>query len=274
MSPSILVQVQAAIESGRANATQIATIIRADPALLGTTLRLVNSAFFGLPQPIGRPTAAVAYLGLQEIHRLVVSASLINTFSKTPGVELRALWRHSTLTGLVARDLIKSRARWLSSSVGWTLGLLHDVGSLCRLTVEPETEARVAEYCEVEEALPDEAEEVLGLCPSTQWGRELCEEWRLPVAFQTVASHHRHGVAPRTAAVDDAAYLAIVSAAALIARLVGSPLRQEIRAAVASRVCVLLDCNETELWDLLAQAHALRPEAEHALGELLRGPKS
>jgi len=271
MSPLVLTRVQAAIESGTANAAHVATIIRTDPTLTATVLRLVNSAWFGLPQPIGRPTAAVAYLGLSEVHRLVVTASVINSFRSVGGPELRRIWHHATLTGLIARQLAKGRARWLSSSIAWTLGLLHDMGSLVRLAVEPATEARVVAYVQANEALSEEAEAALGLTPSPLWGRALAEHWKLPALFSLVAANHRTGVAPRTAAVDDAAYLTMVSAASLMAQLVARPLREDVRAGLTTRVCMLLDCDATELWDLLASAHALNVEAEAALGELMRG---
>ncbi|MFO0746653.1 MAG: HDOD domain-containing protein [Myxococcota bacterium] len=183
------------------------------------------------------------------------------------GRAARAVFRHAHRPS--------SPATWwrraVSGSVGWTLGLLHDIGSLVRLAVDRDTEVQIAAYCEAEEALPEEAESALGATASTVWGRELCEEWRLPSAFHLVASHHRSGVAPRTSAVDDAAYLAIVSASSLIARLVGSPLRPEVREAASIRAAVLLDCEERDLWDLLANAHALRAEADRGVNELLRG---
>ncbi len=248
--------------------TYTSTLVVRDSA---TFLRLVNSAWFGLPQPIGRPTAAVAYLGLSEIQRLVVMASVVNTFRSFNGPELRQAWHHATLTGLVARQLTRSRARWLSSSVAWTLGLLHDIGALVRLTVDPDVEQRVVAYTGAQEALPEEAEAALGLAPSTAWGRALCEQWRLPSLFVLVAGHHRTGVAPKSATVDDAAYLALVSAASLIARLVARPLREDVRAGVATRVCMLLDCDAEALWDLLASAHSLNVEAEAAVNDLLRG---
>jgi len=271
MSPAVLGRVQSAIDSGKSTASQVAAIIRTDPTLVGTVLRLVNSAWFGLPQPIGRPTAAVAYLGLSEIHRLVVTASVINTFRSIGNGQLKDLWHHATLTALIARQLTRSRARWLSSSVAWTLGLLHDIGSLARLAVDPDTELRVASYCKAHEAMPDEAETALALSSSTIWGRALCEQWHLPPLFAMVAQHHRSGVAPKSASVDDAAYLALVSAASHMARLVARPLREDVRSGLATRVCMLLDCDANELWDLLAGAHALNLEAQASVDELMRG---
>lgn len=271
MSPVVLIRVQAAIDSGSTNASHVAAMIRADPALTATVLRLVNSAWFGLPQPIGKPTAAVAYLGLSEIHRLVVTASVINGFRSSNASELKRIWHHATLTGLIARQLTKARARWLSSSIAWTLGLLHDVGSLVRLVVEPELEARVAAWTQANEALPEEAEVAFGARPATAWGRALTEHWRLPSLFTLVATHHRTGLAPRTTALDDAAYLTIVSAASLMAHLVSRPLREDVRASLTTRVCVLLDCDPSELWDLLASAHALNAETGAAMTEVLRG---
>lgn len=269
MSPSILVDVQHAIDDGVSGAGQLARIIRRDPALVATVLRLINSSFYGLPQPIARPTTAIAYLGSGEIQRLVITASVVNAFNRVDRDALAVFWRHASLTAMIARDLTRRRARWLSPSIAWSLGLLHDIGGLALLAVEPETHGRLMAHREAHQGTVEEAEVALGLPSLTTWGGVICREWRLPAIFEIVATHHRDVALPASVASDDADYLRFVAAGSRLAQLVSAPLREDTRAAVADGVMALLGVDATGLWDALVETHQLRDEAERSVADLL-----
>ncbi|HRE91864.1 MAG TPA: HDOD domain-containing protein, partial [Myxococcota bacterium] len=137
---------QAAIRSETANAAAVAAIIQKDPGLLATVLRLVNSSYYGLPQRITRPAAAVAYLGLAEVLRVVVTAAIVQAFGPARHTGLRPLWRHASHTALIAQALTRRFARWLPAVSSWTLGLLHDLGSFARLVSDSESQVRINHY--------------------------------------------------------------------------------------------------------------------------------
>ena len=269
MSPTILVEVQQALDDGVSGAPHLSRIVRRDPALVVTILRLINSAFYGLPQQITRPTTAIAYLGNQEIYRLVITASVVNTFRRIDRRLLESFWRHATLTALLTRDLTRARARWLSTSVAWTLGLLHDVGALACLSIDPDAYARIDAWCAAHHGLPEEAERALGVAPLTAYGAILCREWRLPPVFSLAATGHRTGVSSTQASVDDADYLRFIASASALARLVTTPLRDEVRERLVTRVSELLGIDSQAFWDLVIETHKLRDEAERAVGDLL-----
>lgn len=269
MSPTILIEVQHAIEDGVSGAGHLARIIRRDPALVATILRLINSSFYGLPQPIARPTTAIAYLGSAEIHRLVITASVVNAFRRVDRDALAAFWRHASLTAMVARDLTRRRGRWLSPSVAWSLGLLHDIGALALLSVEPETHARLVAHRASHQGDAAEAERALGVTPLTTWGGVICREWRLPPIFEVVASRHRDVAPPEGVTADDADYLRFVAAGSRLAQLVNAPLREDARASMADGVMTLLGVDSDGLWDALVETHQLRDEAERSVADLL-----
>ena len=68
-------------------------------------LQLVNSAFFGLHQPMANPGEAVAYLGLNTIKGLVLSLQIFSLFErvKIRGFSYEELWVHCWLTGSVGQ---------------------------------------------------------------------------------------------------------------------------------------------------------------------------
>jgi|GEM_PF-3338051 len=269
MSPTILTEVQQALDDGVSGAQHLSRIVRRDPALVVTMLRLINSAFYGLPQQITRPTTAIAYLGNQEVYRLVITASIVNTFRRVDPTLLEAFWRQSTLTALLTRDLTRSRARWLSTSTAWTLGLLHDVGALACLSIDPDAYARINEWRDVHHGLPDEAERALGVAPLTAYGAILCREWKLPHLFEVTAIAHRTGIAPADCSVDEADYLRYTAAASGLAHLVNDQLRDDVRDRLVSHVCELLNVDSHAFWDLVIETHKLRDEAERSVSDLL-----
>ncbi len=270
MSPTVLVQVQAAIRQENAGAPQVAAILQSDPGLLATVLRLVNSPYYGLPQRITRPTAAVAYLGLSEVLRVVVTASILQAFGPTRHAALRPFWRHATLTALIAQALTRRFARWLAPITSWTLGLLHDLGALARLSTEPDAQLRIVNYANDYRCLHEEAELALALMPATDIGRRLASSWDLPPIFALVLGDHRLGVPTLESSGDDVLHLQHVAAAASLALIVSRPLRDDIRAVLCQQVVDLLALeNDEELLSLLDLADELMPEAEHALAELI-----
>jgi len=271
MSPAILIEVQRRLSDGVSGAGQISKVIRNDPALVATVLRLVNSAAFGLPHAVQRPTAAIAYLGTDEVYRLVVTATLFNTFTADDQANLQELWRHATLTALASRELVRTRARWLSSSMAWTLGLLHDIGSLVYITVAPEEARAAAQHRANHRCLPEETEAALGLVASTEVARGLCHTWRLPFQVELAATRHRTGRPCDGATEDDATMLAYVSAASYLTRLVSEGLRDDVRFVVTDRIQDILQCDAGELWELLSMVHGLREEADVTATHLAGG---
>lgn len=269
MSPTILQEVQQALDDGVSGAQHLSRIVRRDPALVVTMLRLINSAFYGLPQQITRPTTAIAYLGNQEVYRLVITASIVNTFRRVDRTLLEAFWRQATLAALLTRDLTRSRARWLSTSTAWTLGLLHEVGALACLAIDPTAYLRISEWRGTYHGLPEEAERALGVAPLTAYGAILCREWRLPHLFEVAAVGHRTGIAPADTSVDEADYLRFTAAASGLAHLVNDPLRDDVRDRLAEHVCELLNVDSHTFWDLVIETHKLRDEAERSVSDLL-----
>ncbi len=268
-SPEILVRLQRMLDDGRSGAADIAGVLGRDPGLVAAVLRVVNSAFYGLPQAIKRLTIAVAYLGQAEIHRLVVATSIVNAFRVVDRKLLEPFWVRSHLTGLMARTLVRSRATWLSQSLGWTLGLLHDLGTLVRIRLTPADHARVMAYRAQHLTLDEDAELALDVVPTPIFGAALCRAWELPGPIELVIRSCRTGLAPVAAKAETAEYIRLIAAASLAASVATSPLSDEVIERVQSRVCQALDADDAVFWGLVAEARARVPEATRTVHDEL-----
>src|SRR5579863_4760613 len=89
--------------------SQIAEIIRRDPSLTSRLLRLVNSVYYGMSNPIKNIEEAVFYLGVRQIRQLAVVTPVIEDLLKLAGnqkFDWHEFWRHSIGTALMTRDVI------------------------------------------------------------------------------------------------------------------------------------------------------------------------
>jgi len=268
-SPRILADLQAMLSDKTSGAAEIGALLSRDPGLVATLLGLVNSAYYGLAERVLDARLAVAYLGTNEVHRLVVVAAIANAFTRLSPSMLRSYWLQAHLTANISRRLVETRAVWLSRSCAWSVGLLHDVGALVRMKLEPEVwqefEARRVSL----QVLPEEAEEVLGLAPTPIFGGILCRAWELPGPFEIVCRSSRTGVAPAACRADTAEYVRLISAASFLARLELDALGEPSREEASRRVIDTLSIADGELRQLLVLTRELRERAEQSVDAYL-----
>ena len=73
--PEVCIQVQALADSPHTTAADIGDVVGKDTALTTRLLKLVNSAYFSLPQKIDTVTRAVNMIGMRELRNLTMAAS-------------------------------------------------------------------------------------------------------------------------------------------------------------------------------------------------------
>jgi HD-like signal output (HDOD) protein len=170
----------------------VAAVIEADMAMSAKLLQLVNSAFFGLGQPIADVCQAATYLGLNTIRDLVLSIEVFKPCSDaTPAVRrfLADLQARSTWTGCVARQVFEGND---SSGMAFTAGMLHDIGMLVMATRLPEPYADTLANCEkTKRPLHVVEQETFGVSHA-EIGAYLLGVWGLPYPIlEAAAYHHR-----------------------------------------------------------------------------------
>jgi putative nucleotidyltransferase with HDIG domain len=190
--PEVTVQIIKTVEDPKSSAQQLHKIVSHDPALATRILKVVNSAFYGLPGQIGSIERAIVLLGLNGIKNIAVAASLGQLFRGAKlcdGFTAKDLWTHCIAVGVTARDLARNLRLDLPDEA-FLAGLIHDVGILISLQTYPEKLREVCEavkasrgdFCELER-------QVIGL-DHQQLGMGLAEQWKFPRACQLVAGYH------------------------------------------------------------------------------------
>ena len=78
--PQVTIKIIEIVQDPRSTAHDLHQIVRNDPALSARVLRVVNSAFYGLPGQIGSIDRAIMLLGLNAVKNIAIAASLSKLF--------------------------------------------------------------------------------------------------------------------------------------------------------------------------------------------------
>jgi HD-like signal output (HDOD) protein len=171
---------------------QLHDIILHDPALAARVLKVVNSAFYGVPRRVGSIERAILILGVRGVKTVAVAASLGALFAGTAiceGFTGKDLWLHSIAVAVAARDL--ARATRLSfPDEAFLAALVHDIGLLLALQARPDELRLVChavrtgggDFCNLERQFIGFDHQELGM--------SLAARWRLPASCQLAAGYH------------------------------------------------------------------------------------
>src|SRR6187549_3386357 len=128
--PEITLKIIQLVESPTSTAQDLHKVINNDPALCSRILKVVNSAFYGLPGQIGSINRAIVLLGLNAVKNIAIAASLAKLFrggDLTPNFSAKSLWTHSVITAATAK-MLSDRIGLSVSDEAFLSGLMHDIG--------------------------------------------------------------------------------------------------------------------------------------------------
>lgn len=179
--PEVYLKLQELINSDDFSMTEVADVISLDPAISARLLRMVNSSFFGLATQIDTLGHAINYLGVQQVHDLVLSTSIAQSFSEMNNEEfnLHKYWQQCVFSAIAARELAVL-CNVLNSERLFVSGLLRDVGHLMMYQSIPELMTQASNKSEQEHIPLHLAEQQLFNFDYAQIGAELLENWNLP----------------------------------------------------------------------------------------------
>jgi len=195
-----------------ADARRIAELVKSEPAIAASVLRVANSAAFGGLGAVGELDEAIARIGLRQVGGLATAVGHKGHFeSRDPERArlLRVLWDHAVTTALAARRLAAMNGR--DPAEAYLSGLLHDAGKLLALKgvdwLEKRSRAPLSDRI---------VGEILVLL-HTDLGHHTLTAWKIaPSVCEVARDHHRE------ARADDSPTLIWVRAGNVISRKLGT----------------------------------------------------
>jgi len=196
--PQAYVQISRMINSPTCSAIDIGKIIAQDTDLSARLLKIVNSAFYGIPVPIDTISRAVTIVGTSDLHDLVLATSASRIFKDIPGelMDMGEFWGMSVYTGIVASTLAE-KCNILHSERLFVQGMLHDIGRLPIYLRLPQKARDVLLITDGNyDLIPAAEQDVLGFTHA-EVGALLTRAWNLPESIQTITRyHHQPQLAP------------------------------------------------------------------------------
>jgi len=195
--PEITLKIIELVENPRSTAQDLHKVIANDPALVALILKVVNSAFYGLPGQIGNINRAIVLLGLNAVKNIVIAASLTKLFrggKLCPHFDAKELWTHSIAVGVMSKMLVAKINNTLPDEA-FLAGLIHDIGILVELQAFREPLIQIVERAALEEGRYIDIEtSILGV-DHQALGAGLTTKWKFPRSFQYVTGHHHNPMA-------------------------------------------------------------------------------
>jgi len=191
--PEIYLRVSQQLEDENASVEQIGITVQNDPAISSRVLKMVNSAYYGLPNQVASIDQAVTLLGRERLKHTLIGSVLRGVFSSQddPAFSMQAFWQHSIKTAIIARHLAQQSTQIDEPEAMFTAGLLHDIGKLLLINKYPERMLAAEEYM-IQKRVDILSAELsqIGLT-HTAVGEALMDHWGLPkLLIDCAASHH------------------------------------------------------------------------------------
>lgn len=177
------------------DARKIASIISRDPVIAAKTLRLANSAYYGVRNRITTLNHAVSMLGIDSIRQMVFGFYFMDITLKggKSGFNVDRFWHHSMATAFLAEAITRRlEVQMVGGAEAYLAGLIHDIGKYLLYRHNKDRFRHTHEMMEIEGLAPEEAErEVFGIDHAIVGGW-LAERWNLPPGLiESVVFHHR-----------------------------------------------------------------------------------
>jgi putative nucleotidyltransferase with HDIG domain len=189
--PDVLAAVLEAFEDPNASAGRLTQVVSSDPALAVRVLRRVNSAQYALRSRLTTIQQAIAYLGMQKLRDLAVTASVSQVFVQDETVgpySRRRLWQHMVAVAVCAR-LVATKLQIPQFETAFLAGLLHDMGIILEDQHVHPLFQRVIQSIRAGRRLTDAEQQWLGF-DHTTLGHRVADKWRFPPVIRAAIRFH------------------------------------------------------------------------------------
>ena len=194
--PEIYLRVSEQLEDETKSVQQIGSTVQNDPAITSRVLKMVNSAYYGLPNQVASVAQAVSLLGRERLKHILIGSVLRGVFSgqDNPAFSMQEFWQHSIKTAIIARQLARQVSEIQEPETMFTAGLLHDIGKLLLINKFPERMLVAEEYM-IQKRVDILTAELAQIgVTHTAVGEALMEHWGLPQLLIDCARNHHEMV--------------------------------------------------------------------------------
>ena len=189
--PQILLKLIEQCQTEEVGMSTLAELVSKDPGMAGKILSIANSSAYHRSNRKFGLEHSLMTLGVEMIKTLVISESVFqvfNNFSHSNSTDLRAFWKHSLSSAVLARE-IAELISYPHVEEAYLAGLMHDVGRLALLATAPKEYG--ANFLAKDDEVLCEIEERTLRITHQEAGAWLIERWNLDSFLSdSVLYHH------------------------------------------------------------------------------------
>jgi putative nucleotidyltransferase with HDIG domain len=231
---------------------ELVAVIEKDPVMTVKILKVINSAYYGLPNKINSVAQSVVYLGINTVKNLALGFAAVGILPRmnSAGFDIQRYLLHSLLVASIGRQLASQYAKGEADPGDcYIAGLLHDFGKAVFAQFMA-TEFRDAMLQTSLEGKPlHEAERATIGADHALVGAMLAKRWQFPDhMIDCIRDHHNPAAEP--SALMDCLRMANQIARKLAIGDSGNPWREGEVVAAPARFGDDIDAVVTSLGDL------------------------
>jgi HD-like signal output (HDOD) protein len=190
--PEITLRIINVVEDPDSTARDLHAIIKHDPPLTAKILKVVNSAFYGLPGQIGSVDRAIVLLGLRAVKNIAIATSVTRLFNgvrPVTGFDPKELWRHCVAVGVASRLIVQKKNKGAAEEA-FLAGLIHDIGIIVALQAFAVRFGEVLVRAQNGDVSWCQAEtEIFGV-DHQMLGTGLALKWKFPMSLRAAIGYH------------------------------------------------------------------------------------
>jgi putative nucleotidyltransferase with HDIG domain len=195
--PEVVTRINAMIDDPNVGLQQMGKLVAGDPAITARVLRLANSGYYGLSEPVCSAERAVTVIGARSLRNVAMQVSIIAKYEHLSSIDdfdLEGLWKHSLATATICQSLaeICYRRTGLAPDDFYACGLLHDMGKVVMLESLSDQYLECVRRARLNGLTLHEAEEGLLGFTHLEVGALLAGRWQLPEKVAMAIEFH-HG---------------------------------------------------------------------------------
>lgn len=268
--PAVYLRLKAVIDSPDFSMADVAAVISQDPAMTARLLRQVNSPYFGFSARIDTISRAAGMLGTQQVHDLVLAASIAETFAgmSSDVMDMHHYWRRSVYCAAAAR-LLAAHCDIKESERLFLAGLLRDIGHLVMFQSIPDvTQLALTQARQQCRPLYVVERDVIGF-DYGKAGGALLQQWQLPQSLWEPVELHVSPEKSTAYSLDTA----IIHLAGILAELVDTDTETDMETETETEHRTLLSRVHPGAWQITGLATeqfiAVKEETDQQIDEVM-----
>jgi putative nucleotidyltransferase with HDIG domain len=190
--PAIAMEVNKMLQDLDTSTKKLGDIIEKDQAIVSKILRLVNSAFFGLPSKVNNIPHALMVLGFNTVRNAVISISVMDALALKnipEGFEMKDFWKHSIAVAVTSKRLAE-KTKLCPPDDCFIGGLLHDIGKIIIAQSFRDIFIIILTMIRDKDCSFSDAEKEIIPMGHDEIGGHLAKKWKLPHDMVDAIKYH------------------------------------------------------------------------------------